>query len=429
MVRFIHAADIHLDSPLKGLAKRHNLPTDKILAATREALVNLVTLAIDEKVDFVLLAGDVYDGEPEELKANFHFNQQIGRLNQKNIKVVMITGNHDAKSKISKPLSPPKNLTILSAHQPESCEITKAGEVIAIIHGQGFLNQSEPRNLATTYPAPTPGKLNIGILHTSLDGREGHANYAPTTTNELINKGYSYWALGHVHTREVVHEKPYIIFPGNIQGRHIRETGAKGCYLVTFKDNHEAQLDFKPLDVFRWEAITVNLDGIEEESEFEGKLAETVESRNLPFNEIPHGIRIILKGKTSLHSWLICSQNRISENIQGIFDGISAGNLFLEQLKVETSNESTAIQNEALGEDALSILNQAIDNLKNNSEELKTILTGTHLDNLNRAIPGDWKAKDDTNAIQPIDPKWFKEIIEGLVPLIQTIAKNEEKKS
>jgi hypothetical protein len=169
--------------------------------------------------------------------------------------------------------------------------------------------------------------------------------------------------------------------------------------------------------------------GIEEESEFEGKLAETVESRNLPFNEIPHGIRIILKGKTSLHSWLICSQNRISENIQGIFDGISAGNLFLEQLKVETSDESTAIQNETLGEDALSILNQAIDNLKNNSEDLKTILTGTHLDNLNRAIPGDWKAKDDTNAIQPIDPKWFKEIIEGLVPLIQTIAKNEEKKS
>ena len=428
MIRFIHAADIHLDSPLKGLANRHNLPTAKILAATREALVNLVTLAIDEKVDFVLLAGDIYDGDPEDLKANFHFNQQMGRLNQKNIKVVMITGNHDAKSKISKPLSPPKNLTILSAHQPESCEIIKEGEVIAIIHGQGFLNQAETRNLAGTYPAPVAGKLNIGILHTSLDGREGHANYAPTTTNELINKGYSYWALGHVHTREVVHQKPYIIFPGNIQGRHIRETGAKGCYLVTFNDNSEAQLEFKPLDVFRWEAITVNLDGIEEESEFEGKLAETVESRNLPFNEIPHGIRIILKGNTSLHSWLICSQNRISENIQGIFDGISAGNLFLEQLKVETSNEGPALKNEALGDDALSILNQAIDNLKNNSEELKTILTKTHLDNLNRAIPGDWKAKDDTNAIQPMNVAWLDEIFDELVPLIQTIAKNEEKK-
>ena len=428
MIRFIHAADIHLDSPLKGLAKRHNLPIDKILSATRNALVNLVTLAIDEKVDFVLLAGDVYDGDPEDLSANFHFNQQMGRLNQKNIKVVMITGNHDAKSKISRPLSPPKNLTILSTDNPESFEITKQGEVIAIIHGQGFLKQAETRNLATTYPAPIAGKLNIGILHTSLDGRDGHDNYAPTTKIELINKGYSYWALGHVHTREEVHQKPYIIFPGNIQGRHIRETGAKGCYLVTFKDNHEAQLDFKPLDVFRWEAITINLEGIEEESEFEGKLAETVESRNLPFNEIPHGIRIILKGNTSLHSWLICSQNRVSENIQGIFDGISAGNLFLEQLKVETSNEGPALKNEALGDDALSILNQEIDNLKNNSEELKTILTKTHLDNLNRAIPGDWKAKDDTNAIQPIDPKWFKEIIEGLVPLIQTIAKNEDKK-
>lgn len=428
MIRFIHAADIHLDSPLKGLAKRHNLPADKILSATREALKNLVTLAIDQKVDFVLLAGDVYDGDPEDLTANFHFNQQMGRLYQKNIRVVMITGNHDAKSKISRPLTPPKNLTILSTDNPESFEITRDGEVIAIIHGQGFRNQAETRNLAGNYPPPIAGKLNIGILHTSLDGRDGHDNYAPTTTNELINKGYSYWALGHVHTREEVHQKPYIIFPGNVQGRHIRETGAKGCYLVTFKDNHEAQLDFKPLDVFRWEAITINLEGIEEESEFEGKLAETVESRNLPFNEIPHGIRIILKGNTSLHSWLICSQNRVSENIQGIFDGISAGNLFLEQLKVETSNEGPALKNEALGDDALSILNQAINHLKKNPKEMESLLKETPLAKLNKEIPGEWKGKDDADGIQPMNTVWLGKIMDELVPLIQTIARNEENK-
>lgn len=428
MIRFIHAADIHLDSPLKGLAKRHNLPADKILSATREALKNLVTLAIDQKVDFVLLAGDVYDGDPEDLTANFHFNQQMGRLYQKNIRVVMITGNHDAKSKISRPLTPPKNLTILSTDNPESFEITRDGEVIAIIHGQGFRNQAETRNLAGNYPPPIAGKLNIGILHTSLDGRDGHDNYAPTTTNELINKGYSYWALGHVHTREEVHLKPYIIFPGNVQGRHIRETGAKGCYLVTFKDNHEAQLDFKPLDVFRWEAITINLEGIEEESEFEGKLAETVESRNLPFNEIPHGIRIILKGNTSLHSWLICSQNRVSENIQGIFDGISAGNLFLEQLKVETSNEGPALKNEALGDDALSILNQAINHLKKNPKEMESLLKETPLAKLNKEIPGEWKGKDDADGIQPMNTAWLGKIMDELVPLIQTIARNEENK-
>ena len=428
MIRFIHAADIHLDSPLKGLAKRHNLPADKILSATREALKNLVTLAIDQKVDFVLLAGDVYDGDPEDLTANFHFNQQMGRLYQKNIRVVMITGNHDAKSKISRPLTPPKNLTILSTDNPESFEITRDSEVIAIIHGQGFRNQAETRNLAGNYPPPIAGKLNIGILHTSLDGRDGHDNYAPTTTNELINKGYSYWALGHVHTREEVHLKPYIIFPGNVQGRHIRETGAKGCYLVTFKDNHEAQLDFKPLDVFRWEAITINLEGIDEESEFEGKLAETVESRNLPFNEIPHGIRIILKGNTSLHSWLICSQNRVSENIQGIFDGISAGNLFLEQLKVETSNEGPALKNEALGDDALSILNQAINHLKKNPKEMESLLKETPLAKLNKEIPGEWKGKDDADGIQPMNTAWLGKIMDELVPLIQTIARNEENK-
>ena len=187
-------------------------------------------------------------------------------------------------------------------------------------------------------------------------------------------------------------------------------------------------MEFKPLDVFRWEAITVNLDGIEEESDFEGKLAETVESKKLPFNEIPHGIRIILTGKTNLHSWLICSQNRISENIQGIFDGISAGTLFLEQIKVETSDESTAIQNEALGEDALSILKQEIEKLKKNPKDLETLLKETPLAKLNKEIPGDWKAKDDTTAIQPMNAGWLNEIFNELVPMIQTIAKNEDKK-
>lgn len=427
MVRFIHAADIHLDSPLRGLAKRHNLPTEKILSATRKALVNLVNLAIDEKVDFVLLAGDIYDGDPEDLTANFHFNQQIGRLNLQNIKVVMITGNHDAKSKISRPLSPPKNLTILSTHQPESCEITKDGEIIAIIHGQGFLNQAETRNLATSYPAPVAGKLNIGILHTSLDGREGHANYAPTTKDELIKKGYSYWALGHVHTREVVHQKPCIIFPGNIQGRHIRETGAKGCYLVTFNNNSDAELEFKPLDVFRWETITVNLEGTEEELDFERKVRETMESKNLPFEELPHGIRIILKGKTNLHSWLISSQNRIIENIQGIFDGISGGHIFLEELKIGTSNEGQVRQNESLGEDALSILNQAVKNFKENPKEFEKLIKETLLVKLNKEIPGDWKAKDDPNTIQPMSTVWLNEILDELVPLIETTSENEEK--
>jgi hypothetical protein len=123
---------------------------------------------------------------------------------------------------------------------------------------------------------------------------------------------------------------------------------------------------------------------------------------------------------------LISSQNRISENIQGIFDGISAGNLFLEQLQVETSNEGPALINEALGDDALSILNQAIKNLKKNPKELETLLKETPLAKLNREIPGEWKAKDDTNAIQPINAAWLDKIFDELVPLIQTIAKNEE---
>ena len=429
MVRFIHAADIHLDSPLKGLANRPHLPADKIKDATRNALTNLVNLALSENVDFVLLAGDIYDGDWDDTITGFEFIREMGRLSQKNIPVVMIFGNHDAISKISQPLTPPKNLKILRSDSPESFEIIKDGEVIAIIHGQSFKNQAETRNLATTYPAPVAGKLNIGILHTSLDGRIGHDNYAPTTKIELINKGYSYWALGHVHTREEVHQKPYIIFPGNIQGRHIRETGAKGCYLVTFKDNHEAQLDFKPLDVFRWEVLSLNLTNASNKNDLEAKTISLIEEHSKIYQTTPVGIRITLEGSTVLHSWLKSSQNYVADIIQSIFTGISTDKLFLEQLKVKTSDFAFDQPQEQLNEDVLHLINQSLKGLIDNPDEFDDLIKKSTLESLNRAIPGDWKKLKDDNSIEPMKREWLESLFSEIVPVMQTIAKNEEKKS
>lgn len=431
MIKFIHAADIHLDSPLEGLSNRPNLPVEKITSATREALTNLVDLAIGEKVDFVLLAGDIYDGDYDDFTTAFYFNQQMGRLNQKNIPVVMISGNHDAKSRISRPLPPPGNVKVLSVESPESYEIIKNGQVIAVIHGQGFLNQAETTNLAATYPAPQPGILNIGILHTSLQGYEGHDNYAPTSSKELANKGYQYWALGHIHKREVVLEKPcWIVFPGNIQGRHIRETGAKGCYLATFENSTQASLEFKPLDVFRWEVLTVNVDGLEDESCLEDEVdAALKEKSGLDFREVPFGVRVILQGNTKLHSWLVSSHNRITNSIQNIFASLGNGNLFLEELKVATSSPHTGSDAGELGEDALSLLAKTLASMKENPKELEKLLKDTDLVNLNKAVPGDWKGIKDPNSIEPLNPDWLNGLFGEIVPLIEDAAKAQEQES
>ena len=232
-MKFIHAADLHLDSPLTGLERYEGVPIDAVRGATRRALENLVGLALDNDVAFVLIAGDVYDGDWPDYNTGLFFAQQMGRLREAGVWVVIASGNHDAQSQISKTLRLPDNVIVLSAARPQSVEFEEHG---VVIHGQSFTTRSVTEDLSLKYPEARAGLLNVGLLHTSLNGRPGHEPYAPCTLDGLLAKGYDYWALGHVHSREVAHEDPWVVFPGNTQGRHARETGAKGCSLVTVAD-------------------------------------------------------------------------------------------------------------------------------------------------------------------------------------------------
>ena len=260
-MKFIHAADLHLDSPLHGLERYEGAPVDEIRSATRRALENLVALAIEQRVDFVLLAGDQYDGDHDDYRTVLFFTQQMIRLRDADIRVFAITGNHDATSKMTKSLRLPDNVRLLSPKKPETIAPDDLG---VAIHGRGFAKQAEFENFVPDYPAARAGRFNIGLLHTSLDGREGHAAYAPCSVADLRSKGYDYWALGHVHQRQDVAKEPLIVFPGNVQGRHIREAGAKGCMLVTVDEQGRATMEFVALDVFRWAVCDVSADGAEE---------------------------------------------------------------------------------------------------------------------------------------------------------------------
>ena len=224
MFKFIHAADIHLDSPLRGLEQYEGAPVQEIRDAARRALANLVDLAIEQKVAFVLIAGDIYDGDWRDYNTGLYFVDQIRRLREANIRLYLISGNHDAANRMTRTLRMPENVTFFSADAPETALIP---ELDVAIHGQSFATAAVYEDLSEGYPAAKSGCINIGMLHTCASGREGHDRYAPCSIEGLKAKGYDYWALGHVHIREILSEKPLIAFSGNMQGRHVRETGAK----------------------------------------------------------------------------------------------------------------------------------------------------------------------------------------------------------
>lgn len=260
MFRFIHAADIHLDSPLRGLERYEGAPAEQIRAGSRRALERLVSLALSERVDFLLIAGDIYDGNWPDHNTGLFFVKQMARLAEQEIPVILISGNHDAESKMTRSLRLPPHVIRLDAQRPETARCDRLSDLRVAVHGQSFAHPKVVENLALAYPAAVSHWYNIGLLHTSLTGSEQHDSYAPCTVGDLERLRYDYWALGHIHKREAIAAQSVICFPGNLQGRSIRETGAKGCQLVKVDDQGQTHSEFVPLDVMRWEHCRVERD-------------------------------------------------------------------------------------------------------------------------------------------------------------------------
>ena len=255
-MRFIHAADLHIDSPLRGLDRYEGAPVERLRGATRAAMVGLVDLAVEEAGAFVLLAGDVYDRDWPDFRTGLFFREQMVRLERAGIPVLMVQGNHDAQGRITRSLKLPDNVTLFSSRTAQTVRLESCG---VAVHGRSFPEREVSEDWVPDYPDPIPGVFNIGLLHTSLTGRPGHDPYAPTDLAALRAKGYDYWALGHVHQREVVHEQtPRVLFSGNLQGRHANETGPKGCELVTVEGG---RVESRPvaLDTVRWSRLTLDL--------------------------------------------------------------------------------------------------------------------------------------------------------------------------
>lgn len=326
--QFLHAADLHLDSPLRGLSQR-GAEAAAFTGASRRALEHLVTTAIAEQVAFVVIAGDIYDGDWRDFSTGQFFVRQMGRLAREGIRVFMLRGNHDALSVISRDLPLPPNVHNFSVRKVETVPLP---ELAVALHGRGFAQRHVADNMALSYPPAMEGCFNIGVLHTSLTGREGHEVYAPCTVADLERTGYDYWALGHVHQREVVRAQgPAIVFPGNLQGRHARETGPKGATLVRVVDGRIAELTALALDAARFAALELDISAIESPAALHSLVRDALGEASDAAGERPLAVRLTLTGRTPLADRLLADTAQLREDVVALAAAV-ADQLFIEKV-------------------------------------------------------------------------------------------------
>ncbi|MBP8270796.1 MAG: DNA repair exonuclease [Sphaerotilus sp.] len=298
-MQFLHAADLHIDSPLRGLDTRDGAPVDRLRGATRQAFVALIDLALLRQVNLVILAGDLYDGDWIDFRTGLFVHEQLARLATHGIFVFVVRGNHDAESIITRQLPQQDHVHVFSSRAAQTRVLSELG---VAVHGRSFPDRAVTEDLVPGYPAPVPGCFNIGVLHTSLTGNPDHGTYAPTRLDRLIATGYDYLALGHIHARQIVRESsPRIVFPGNLQGRHAQEIGPKGCEIVTVEDGQITKTEFVALDVVRWHALTIDCQGLEDIDALCARFTAALDGAIAGDRNRFHVLRVRLESESLLH--------------------------------------------------------------------------------------------------------------------------------
>ncbi len=268
-IKFIHTADIHLGSLLNYGGETSN---QRLSVFFREAGYRALQLIFDKaltyEVDFIIIAGDLYDREARSVKASRFFVDQCKRLQKKEIAVYIIAGNHDPFMEKKEPFTLPDNVFLFPSQEVSRREIRdNQGRLRAHIHGQSYRQKFESRSMYKFFTAADESIFNIGILHTQLDTDNNH--YVPVSLPDLIKKDdIQYWALGHLHKPQILNRsRPIVIFPGTPQGKNISEQEAAGCFMVEFdSDNRETEISFIPTAGIIFKKIELKIDDIEGKS-------------------------------------------------------------------------------------------------------------------------------------------------------------------
>ena len=333
MFKFLHAADLHLDSPLLGLASKSADYAARVDRASRDAFEQLIALAIDEGCSFVVLAGDIFDGDLRNFETGLFFVDQMRRLNDAGIRAFVILGNHDAENRFAPKLSHSSNVHVFDSKRAQAVAI----EALKVtVHGRSFPQPAVTENIARGYAAAVPGHFNIGVLHTACKGSESyHAPYAPCTVEQLVNHGYDYWALGHVHTRAVLNEDPHIVYPGNLQGRSVRETGPKGVTIVVVDEGRVTELVHHDLDVVRWASLEVDATSATSQAELLERIRGAIGAACADAGDRALAVRLQLVGETAEHHRLLVDPQGLREDVAALLATL-ATDIWLEKLIVGT---------------------------------------------------------------------------------------------
>ena len=331
--RFIHAADLHLDSPLLRQTGKSAEFAARVEAAPREAFDNLIALAVEQECRFVLLAGDIFDGELRNFQTGLYFLDGMRRLGEASIDVFMVLGNHDSANRFADKLALTANVHLFPKAKAGSKTLDDVG---VIVHGRSFPRWDMDEDMARDYPPAVPALFNIGLLHTACAGSEGpHARYAPCTLEQLANHGYGYWALGHVHAHVVLTDVPFAVYPANLQGRHPREDGPKGAVLVHVADGAVAALEHRALDAVRWVALSADISGCSTRTDMLDTVRDHIRESCLDAGERPIALRLALGGTSSLHGTLHLDAATLREDIEALLATLSQ-EVWLEKLVLAT---------------------------------------------------------------------------------------------
>lgn len=358
-IRFIHAADLHLDSPFKGLTNLPGHLFQEIKDSTFQALTHLVEAAIEYEVDFVLITGDLFDNEKQSLKAQIHLRKAFERLQKHRISVFISYGNHDFINGNVHQVTYPDNVHIFPDEQVRSFVYEKNGEPLARVYGFSYVNRAVTENKSKEYEVENRDiPFHIAMLHGSVQGDEEHDPYAPFQISDLDMKGFDYWALGHIHKRAVLKEEPYIVYPGNTQGRHRKETGEKGCYYVQLA-SHKTDVTFIPLQEIEFTNLSVDASSLKEIFDLEAMVLENIKQLK---GGTPRLIDINLTGQNSeLKKWKINGQ--LDELIDIINESLSNQIPWRYIFNVAVSmEERLAIDETSYGEHFFGELKQIIEN-------------------------------------------------------------------
>jgi DNA repair exonuclease SbcCD nuclease subunit len=303
IIKFIHCADLHLDSPFQGLTTKEPSLADRFKHATNEAFVKIIDLCLAEEVDFLTIGGDTFDGADRSLCAQILLRDQFERLHKANIPVILVAGNHDPLSDWLTEIRFPKNVHLLAGDKVEKVPIKKDGKVITTIYGISYKERDVKENLSLEFHASEKDAVSIGLLHANVGARKEHAPYSPCTINDLRAGNMDLWLLGHIHTPEVICKDPFILYPGNIQGRHINEDGSRGCYLIKVDSNYKISHEFKPVQNILWKQEEINIKEIATSLELVDLLTDKCEEElsNLTKDEKGIVIRWKLTGSSSLY--------------------------------------------------------------------------------------------------------------------------------